>query len=65
MESPAGGWVGLSEIAAHDGWLYILERDNQGGPDARVKRIYKINPYGLVGNGQVVTKTLVYGEYSL
>ncbi|MEM9802272.1 MAG: esterase-like activity of phytase family protein [Planctomycetota bacterium] len=42
--SPFGGWVGLSEIAnIGGGRLAILERDNQGGPDAAVKRIYSID----------------------
>lgn len=45
VESPAGGWVGLSEITAlPDGTLAIVERDNQLGLEARVKRIYGIDP---------------------
>ena len=45
VESPAGGWVGLSEITAlQDGTLAIVERDNQLGLEARVKRVYGIDP---------------------
>ncbi len=42
-ESPNGGWVGLSEISyvGRDSFL-VLERDNQAGPDAAVKRIYEV-----------------------
>jgi hypothetical protein len=44
VESPAGGWVGLSEIVAlDDDRLLILERDNQAGPDARIKRLYSVS----------------------
>ncbi len=58
-ESPAGGWVGLSDITSLGGGEFlVLERDNQGGPDARVKRLYRIDVTGL-NNGDVVTKTLV------
>uniref|UniRef100_A0A7S2P2X5 Phytase-like domain-containing protein n=2 Tax=Leptocylindrus danicus TaxID=163516 RepID=A0A7S2P2X5_9STRA len=42
-ESPNGGWVGLSDIShVKDGMFLVLERDNQGGPDARIKKIYGI-----------------------
>ncbi|MFT7077567.1 MAG: hypothetical protein ACJA0P_003593 [Planctomycetota bacterium] len=42
--SPNGGWVGLSDIAeVAPGVLAILERDNQGGPDATIKRIYSVD----------------------
>lgn len=58
-ESQNGGWVGLSDITSlDDGRFLVLERDNQGGPDAAVKRIYQINTNGLVDGG-IVTKTLV------
>ena len=40
-ESAAGGWVGLSELVALDnGTVAVLERDNRGGPDAAIKRVY-------------------------
>ncbi len=38
-----GDWVGLSEIAVHDGALLVLERDKLNGPDARVKAIYRVD----------------------
>ncbi|MEM1449511.1 MAG: esterase-like activity of phytase family protein [Planctomycetota bacterium] len=63
--SPNGGWVGLSEIASLGGGEFaILERDNQGGPDASIKRIYSIDATSVtfqpVGNGamETLTKTL-------
>ena len=44
-ESPAGGWVGLSEITVlPDGRVAIIERDNQLGEEAAVKRVYGIDP---------------------
>lgn len=44
VESPAGGWVGLSEITAlGDGEFAIIERDNALGPDARIKRVYSVD----------------------
>lgn len=53
VESPAGGWVGLSEITAvgSDEFL-VLERDNVGGPDARIKRIYSVSTAGIVPQPQ-------------
>jgi len=43
-ESQNGGWVGLSDIAPLEkGAFMVLERDNQGGPDAAIKRLYKID----------------------
>jgi hypothetical protein len=65
VESPNGGWVGLSELTLRsDGALLVVERDNQIGPDARIKRLYSFAPaetgfaaYG--GTLPVVHKTLV------
>lgn len=58
-ESQNGGWVGLSDIAPlGDGYFLVLERDNQAGPDAAVKRIYKINLNG-VEDGDILQKFLV------
>jgi hypothetical protein len=64
VQSPAGGWVGLSEIVAlDDDTLMILERDNQGGPDARIKRLYTVSLRGTKPSKQgeqfpVLKKTL-------
>lgn len=63
-KAPEGGWVGLSEITAHDGKLYVIERDNQIGEKAGLKAIYAVNaadfePVELGGELPVVAKTLV------
>ncbi|CAB9496381.1 alkaline phosphatase [Seminavis robusta] len=43
-ESQNGGWVGLSDIAPlGDGHFMVLERDNQAGLDAAIKRIFVIS----------------------
>jgi hypothetical protein len=41
-EKAAKGWVGLSEITAYGDQVYIVERDNQIGTNAKVKRLYKV-----------------------
>ncbi len=57
--SQNGGWVGLSDIASlGDGQFLVIERDNQGGPDAAIKRLYRFDVTGLV-DGDTVTKILV------
>jgi hypothetical protein len=59
VASPAGGWVGLSEVTAIGGNKFIVvERDNQMGPDARIKRLYRIDITGLT-DGANLAKTLV------
>ncbi|WP_280434011.1 esterase-like activity of phytase family protein [Nocardia carnea] len=60
-----GDWIGLSEIAVHDGGLLVLERDKSNGPDAALKAIYRVEI--PVGGGvttagedpRVLPKTLV------
>lgn len=51
LEAPLsnnGGWVGLSEIVAvGDDEFAVIERDNQAGPDAVIKRIYSFSVAGL------------------
>ncbi len=57
--SPNGGWVGLSEIMAlGNNRFAVIERDNQAGPDATVKKIYRIDLTGKA-DGSVLSKTLV------
>lgn len=57
--SQNGGWVGLSDITSlGQGEFMVIERDNQGGPDAAIKRLYKFSVNGL-SNGDTVSKTLV------
>lgn len=58
-ESQNGGWVGLSEITSiGNGEFLVIERDNQGGPDAAIKRLYKFDTTGLA-DGAIVVKSLV------
>ncbi len=64
LEAAETGWMGLSEITAHDGKLYVIERDNLIGEAARVKRIYSValdgfKPAKLGGELPVVEKVLV------
>lgn len=64
LEAAGDGWVGLSEIVAHDGKLYILERDNLIGADAKLKAIYAVElasfkPAKLGGELPLLQKTLV------
>jgi len=59
--SQNGGWVGLSDITSlGEGKFLVLERDNQGGPDATIKKIYEISlgDLGNVADGSTITKTL-------
>jgi hypothetical protein len=55
VESPAGGWVGLSEITllADGRTAAVVERDDRIASEARVKRLYEVDlrsvdwrPYG-------------------
>eukprot|EP00580_Thalassiosira_gravida_P016275 CAMPEP_0201663340 /NCGR_PEP_ID=MMETSP0494-20130426/5175_1 /ASSEMBLY_ACC=CAM_ASM_000839 /TAXON_ID=420259 /ORGANISM="Thalassiosira gravida, Strain GMp14c1" /LENGTH=831 /DNA_ID=CAMNT_0048141913 /DNA_START=276 /DNA_END=2772 /DNA_ORIENTATION=+ len=58
----SGGWVGLSEISSlGDGDLLVLERDNQGGSDAAIKRIYSVSlgDLDMVADGDQITKSLI------
>ena len=36
------GWVGLSEIVAQGDFFYVVERDNQIGAAAKIKKVYRI-----------------------
>lgn len=59
VESPNGGWVGLSDLTSlGNNQFLVIERDNMGGPDARIKRLYKFDLNGVAENG-TVQKTLV------
>ena len=58
------GWVGLSEITAHGDFVYIIERDNQIGADAAIKKLYRVaisdlKPAKIGETLPVVTKELV------
>ena len=57
--SPNGGWTGLSDITTlGNNRFMVVERDDQGGPDARIKRLYRIDLTG-VANGATLGKTLM------
>lgn len=63
LEAAESGWMGLSEITAHEGKLYVVERDNQLGDLAKVKRLYSVTldvfkPAKLGSELPVVEKTL-------
>jgi hypothetical protein len=50
-----GGWVGLSELTSiGNGQFLVIERDNQQGPAAQIKRLYRIDLTGVqpVAEGQ-------------
>lgn len=65
--SPAGGWVGLSELTyLGDDTFALLERDNQGGPDASIKLVTSFSTAGVsfldstqVANFELLSKTVV------
>lgn len=63
LDEPAslnGGWVGLGDIAPlGESKFLVIERDNQGGPDAALKKIYEIDlgDYSWE-DGTVLEKTL-------
>ncbi|RED45772.1 esterase-like activity of phytase family protein [Aestuariispira insulae] len=64
-KSPAGGWVGLSEIThVKDGTFAVIERDNKGGPDAAIKQVTLVSlkdvkPAPLGGSLPVLEKRVV------
>jgi hypothetical protein len=65
LEAAAEGWVGLSEIAFHDGFAYIIERDNQIGDAAKFKKLYRValsalKPAKLGGELPLVKKEEVH-----
>ncbi len=65
--SPAGGWVGLSELVHLGGSEFaVIERDDQGGPDAAIKHVTSFTIAGVTfkdesfaGAFDVVTKSLI------
>lgn len=42
LTEPSAGWVGLSEIVAHEGFVYFIERDNQHDDRAVTKQITRV-----------------------
>jgi hypothetical protein len=46
--APEGAWVGLSELTSiGNGQFLVIERDNQQGPSAEIKRLYRIDLSGM------------------
>lgn len=62
-EAPVDGWVGLSELVAlEDGGFAVIERDNQQGDKAMIKRLYHFDVTTARDFGEqypVVSKTLL------
>jgi hypothetical protein len=55
------GWVGLSEITLYGDHVYIIERDNQIGDAAKLKKLYRValsdlKPAALGGELPTVAK---------
>ncbi|MEM8572228.1 MAG: esterase-like activity of phytase family protein [Pseudomonadota bacterium] len=42
LDPAEAGWVGLSEITIHGEYAYIIERDNQIGAAATIKKLYRV-----------------------
>lgn len=62
--APAGGWVGLSELTpAGDGTLLVVERDNQRGATAEVKKVYRIDTAAVAPAPAGEQKPLVPKEF--
>ncbi|MGO4704213.1 esterase-like activity of phytase family protein [Microvirga sp. 2MCAF38] len=64
LDKVEAGWIGLSEITAVGDRFIVIERDNQIGENARVKKLYAIaasdmKPVSLQEKLPVVKKTLV------
>lgn len=64
-ESAKKGWIGLSEIEAYGNYVYIIERDNQIGDAAKVKRLYRVakkelKPAKLGSKLPLVNKKMVH-----
>ncbi|MBB3948312.1 hypothetical protein GGQ73_004293 [Rhizobium skierniewicense] len=65
LDKTAQGWVGLSEITAHGDKVYIVERDNQIGDKAKIKKLYSVDlselkPAKIGGELPLVRKTQVH-----
>lgn len=42
LDKAEAGWVGLSELAVQGDNLYVIERDNQIGDKAKIKKLYRV-----------------------
>lgn len=64
LDAVETGWIGLSEITAHGDHVYIVERDNQIGANARIKQLTRVavtelEPAPLGGELPLVGKEVV------
>ena len=65
LDAAETGWVGLSEITAVNGGLIVVERDNQVGPNAKIKQLTYVPLAGVtpvaIGSATVpvVTKSVI------
>ncbi|MHC5652490.1 esterase-like activity of phytase family protein [Stappia sp.] len=48
LDKAEKGWVGLSEISLFGDYVYIIERDNQIGANAKIKKLYRVAVSDLV-----------------
>jgi hypothetical protein len=65
LEPKGKGWVGLSEISRYGDHVYIIERDNQIGPNAKLKKLFRValsdlKPAKLGTDAPVVRKEEVH-----
>lgn len=65
LEPKGEGWVGLSEITADNDRVFLIERDNQIGSRAKLKRLYAVpmsemKPAPLGGDLPLVSKAQVH-----
>jgi len=61
LDKAETGWVGLSEITANGDYAYVIERDNQIGQAAKLKKLFRValadmKPAKLGGDLPVVKK---------
>lgn len=42
LDKAGEGWVGVSELSFHDGYAYVIERDNLVGDKAKLKKLYRV-----------------------
>ena len=60
LDTAAVGWTGLSELVAVDRDTFaVIERDNQRGPAAAIKKVYRFDVPARWSGVPVVKKTLV------
>jgi hypothetical protein len=65
LDKTKEGWVGLSELTFNGDFAYIIERDNQIGDKAKLKKLYRValselKPAKLGGELPVVKKEEVH-----